>query len=230
MFWIGLAPAALAIYIRRHVHESEAYTRATRASTSGFLQIFSPAILRITLLASLVALGAQGGYYAINTWLPLYLGQRGLSVTHTGGYLSVVIAGSFAGYLMGAHLADRIGRRWTLLVFAAGAAITVVLYTAVPIRGNLMLFLGFPLGFFPSGSFSPMGSFFSELFPTAIRGSGQGFAYNLGRGIGAFFPAMVGYVSANMQLGSAIAIFAAAAYALMVVAVFLLPETCGAEL
>jgi MFS family permease len=230
MFWIGLAPAALAVYVRRHVPESEVYLHAARPTGASFLKIFSPAILRTTVLASLVALGAQGGYYAINTWLPLYLNQRGLSVTHTGGYLSVVIAGSFAGYLTGAQLADRLGRRWTLLLFAAGAAVTVLLYTAVPIRGTLMLSLGFPLGFFPSGSFSPMGSFFSELFPTEIRGSGQGFAYNLGRGVGAFFPAMVGYVSAGMQLGSAIAIFAAAAYALMVLAVLLLPETRGAEL
>ena len=70
-----------------------------------------------------------------------------------------------------------------------------------------------------------MGSFFTELFPTALRGSGQGFSYNFGRAIGALFPTLVGYFSARMKLGSAIALFSGAAYAIMVLSVLLLPET-----
>jgi MFS family permease len=151
-------------------------------------------------------------------------------VTHTGGYLLVVIAGSFAGYLTAAHLADRIGRKWTLILFAILSFTTVLLYTVLPISDHVMLFLGFPLGFFPSGAFSPMGAFFTELFPTSVRGSGQGFAYNLGRGVGALFPALVGYFSAHMQLGKAIAVFAVSAYLLMGLGVLLLPETCGMDL
>jgi MFS family permease len=230
MFWIGLAPAVLAIYVRKHVRESGTYSNSKPVEGLAFLRIFSPSMLRITLLASLVALGGQGGYYAINTWLPLYLKSRGLSVMHTGGYLLVVIAGSFTGYLASAHLADKLGRRLTLILFAAGSAITVLLYSVVPISDTSTLLLGFPLGAFPSGSFSPMGSFFSELFPTGMRGSGQGFAYNLGRGAGSIAPAMVGYVSAHIRLGLAMAIGAASAYLLMVLAVLLLPETRGVDL
>jgi MFS family permease len=233
MFWVGLLPALLAWWIRGHVSESDVFERSlakkTKSSTH-FLQIFSPALLRTTLLASLVALGAQGGYHAITTWLPLYLSARGLSVTHTGGYLLVVIAGSFAGYLTAAHLADRIGRKWTLILFAILSFTTVLFYTALPVSDHVMLFLGFPLGFFPSGAFSPMGAFFTELFPTSVRGSGQGFAYNLGRGVGALFPALVGYFSAHMPLGKAIAVFAVSAYLLMGLSVLLLPETRGMDL
>jgi len=90
--------------------------------------------------------------------------------------------------------------------------------------------LGFPLGFFASGSFSPMGSFLTELFPTRVRGSAQGFAYNFGRGVGALFPTLVGYLSARLSLGHAIACFAVTAYVVMIVAVCLLPETRGKEL
>jgi MFS family permease len=232
MFWVGLLPALLAWWIRSHVSESDVFKRSFEKTVSSthFLQIFSPALLRTTLLASLVALGAQGGYHAITTWLPLYLNARGLSVTHTGGYLLVVIAGSFAGYLTAAHLADRIGRKWTLVLFAILSFTTVLFYTVLPISDHVMLFLGFPLGFFPSGAFSPMGAFFTELFPTSVRGSGQGFAYNLGRGVGALFPALVGYFSAHMQLGKAIAVFAVSAYLLMGLSVLLLPETRGMEL
>ncbi len=234
MFWIGLLPALLAIWVRRHVSEPQLFelnrARQAEGTRTHFLQIFSPTLLRTTLLASLIALGAQGGYYAITTWLPLYLNARGLSVTHTGGYLMVVIAGSFAGYLTAAHLADRIGRRWILALFAICSLTTVSLYTVLPISNHVMLLLGFPLGFFPSGAFSPMGAFFSELFPTALRGSGQGFSYNLGRGVGALFPALVGYVSARLGLGKAIALFAVAAYLIMALCVFLLPETRGRDL
>jgi MFS family permease len=155
---------------------------------------------------------------------------RGLSVTHTGGYLLVVIAGSFAGYLTAAYLSDKIGRKRTLILFAVLSFTTVLLYMVLPISDEVMLFLGFPLGFFPSGAFSPMGAFFSELFPTSLRGSGQGFAYNLGRGVGALFPALVGYFSTQMQLGAAIAVFAVAAYMLMTLSVLLLPETRGMDL
>ncbi len=234
MFWIGLAPAALAVYIRKHVKDPEIYRTSSAAVGNGsglaFLKIFSPAMLRTTALASFVALGAQGGYYAINTWLPLYLNARGLSVTHTGGYLMVVILGSFAGYLVSAHLTDKLGRRITLILFAGLSAATVFIYSVIPISDTVTLILGFPLGFFSSGSFSPLGAFFTELFPTGVRGSGQGFSYNLGRGVGALFPTLVGSFSAHMQLGRAIAMFAALGYLLMIVGVLLLPETRGVEL
>jgi MFS family permease len=178
----------------------------------------------------LTALGAQGGYYAVYTFLPLYLNARGLSVMSTGAYLSIVITGSFAGYLTSAHLTDRLGRKAALIVFAAGSFAAVVVYMTFPLGNAATLLLGFPLGFFPSGSFSPMGSFFTELFPTALRGSGQGFCYNFGRGVGAVFPTLVGYVGARMALGAAIAVFAGAAYALMIASVALLPETRAREL
>jgi MFS family permease len=236
MFWIGILPALLVFYIRRYVPEPAVY-RQTRLQLermghrSHFLEIFGPTLLRITLLTSLMATGAQGGYYAITTWLPTFLKTtRGLSVLNTGGYLFVVIAGSFVGYMVGAYLTDRLGRRWTLIVFAAFSFVTITFYTYLPISNHVMLVLGFPLGFFASGSFSPMGSFLTELFPTRVRGSAQGFAYNFGRGVGALFPTLVGYLSARFSLGHAIACFAVTAYLAMIIAVCLLPETRGKEL
>jgi MFS family permease len=231
MFWIGILPALLVFYIRKHVPETEAFQSAHLAHRGGAMRIFAPAILRTTMLASLVSLGAQGGYYAITTWLPLYLkSTRGLTTLDTGGYLAVVIAGSFAGYLTAAYLTDRIGRKQTLILFAACSLLTVISYTSAPIGDRVMLILGFPLGFFASGSFSPMGAFFTELFPTPLRASGQGFAYNLGRGAGAIFPTFVGFFSARLSLGTSIAAFAVVAYLAMICGVILLPETRGREL
>ena len=235
MFWIGILPAGLVFYIRRHVPEPEVFSKTREAAKisgrSHFLEIFSPALLSVTALTSLMSLGVQGGYYAITTWLPTYLKTtRGLSVLNTGAYLLVIITGSFVGYIVSGHLADLLGRKRTLILFAICSFLNVVAYTYMSASDRVMLLLGFPLGFFASGSFSPIGSFFTELFPNRVRGSGQGFSYNLGRGIGALFPTLVGFLSATMSLGHAIAIFAMGAYLIFIFATLLLPETRGKEL
>ncbi len=231
MFWIGILPALLIVYIRGKVHEPAVSLAPERTGQTSALDIFSRSQIRTTLLAALLALGAQGGYHAVTTWLPLYLtSYRGLTTLNTGSHLFVIITGAFCGYLAAAHLTDSIGRRRTLILFASCSLAAVLLYTTIPLSNHLMLLLGFPLGFFPSGSFSPMGAYFGELFPAPIRASGAGFAYNCGRGVGALFPALVGYVSGHTSLGISIATFGCAAYLIMILGAVLLPETRGREL
>src|SRR5262249_37769522 len=110
---------------------------------------------------------------------------------------------------------------------AAAPAIALI-YTRAP--NSILWILGFPLGFVANGYFAGLGSFFAELFPTRVRGSAMGFTYNFGRGIGAAFPALIGYISSTMPLSRAIAILATIAYGLMGIAAFLLPETRGKAL
>ena len=236
MFAIGALPALLVFYVRRNVAEPEIAQRQrvaaeaapTKAAPARIWEIFAPDVLRTTLLASLLGMGAQGGYYAITTWLPSFLrDERGLSVVGSAPYLGFVISGAFAGYLVGAWLADRIGRRRLFQSFALGAVAVVIAYTQLPISDNLMLVLGFPLGFFASGYFSGFGAFLTELFPTRLRGSGLGFCYNFGRGIGALFPTLVGVLAATMSLATAMALFALIAYGLLFAMATLLPETRG---
>jgi MFS family permease len=233
LFLVGIAPAVLVFFVRRYVEEPPVYleTRAqlaARGDKPSFFEIFKPPLLRITLIGGVMGTGAQGGYYAVMTWLPTFLRtERHLSVLDSAGYLAVLITGAFCGYLSGGFLSDRIGRRLQFLIFAIGAGVVVVAYTSLSFGNTTMLFLGFPLGFFASGVFSAMGAFYTEHFPTRVRGVGQGFAYNLGRGTGAFFPTFVGHMSITIPLGTAIGIFAGLAYATMAVAAFLLPETKG---
>jgi MFS family permease len=233
LFWIGVTPAVLVFFVRRFVDEPPVFA-ATRANLTAagarpnFLEIFSPAMLHTTALSSLLATGAQGGYYAIATWLPTFLRtERKLTVLGTGGYLAVIIIGSLIGYWVSAWLADRIGRRANFILFAICSLVTVLVYTQVPVNDAAMLFLGFPLGFFASGIFSGMGPFLTELYPTRMRGSGQGFAYNFGRGIAALNPTFVGLLSGTLPLGQSIGVFAAIAYGIVVLAALLLPETKG---
>jgi len=230
MFAIGALPALLVFYLRRYVTEPEiaAATQSRLTVAPALWEIFSGSILRTTILASVMATGCQGGYYAITFWVPQFLTkERHLSVVGSTGYLATLIIGSFIGYLVGAWLADRIGRRNLFLIFSLGAIAVVVLYTQLPLTNEILWLLGFPLGFFASGYFSGVGAFLTELYPTRLRGSGQGFCYNFGRGIGALFPFLVGRLSTTTSLGNAIAIFAVAAYAVFFLAAFALPETRG---
>ncbi|AZV94045.1 MFS transporter [Pseudomonas sp. S 311-6] len=236
LFWIGVIPALLVLYIRRHVPEPEIFERtkkeqASRGERSSPWKIFSPALLKTTVLSAILCTGVQGGYYAVTTWLPTFLkSERQLSVVGTGGYLMVIILGSFIGYIVGAYLTDRLGRRANLLIFAVISCISVYAYTQFQLSNEQMLYLGFPLGFAASGIFSGMGAYLTELFPSDVRATGQGFAYNFGRGVGALFPSLVGYLSGVTGLGMAIGIFAGTAYAVVLVTALLLPETKGREI
>jgi MFS family permease len=232
LFFVGILPALLVFYIRSKVPEPAIFKAAARAEKRrGTFDIFRSELLPTTILAAALATGAQGGYYAITTFLPTFLrNERHLTVLGTGGYLAVIIIGSWCGYIVGAYLADAIGRRKNFFIYAVGSLLIAIAYTQSEISDAMMLVLGFPLGFFASGIYSGMGPVLTELFPTSVRATGQGFCYNFGRGIGAFFPTLVGVLSAKVLLGTAIGIFAAISYAIVILAALALPETRGREL
>ena len=232
LFWIGLAPAALVFWIRRFVQEPELNQR--REASAGIWHIFAalkPPHLAITWRVTLMVTGAQGATGAVAVWLPTYLKTvRHVSSVGTGGFLLVLILGAFFGFVSGAYLADGIGRKATFAVSAIAAAIVTVVYLFAPISNDWILPAGFVLGYVEYMLFAPMGPFMTELFPTAVRGVGQGFCYNAGRGIGAVFPALVGFFTERLGMGPAIAVFGLSAYAVMIVALLLLPETRGRSL
>ncbi|GGP25294.1 sugar transporter [Silvimonas amylolytica] len=233
MFWLGAIPSLLVLYIRRNVVEPEVFVQTKAAKEQAQLRtsaltIFSAPLLRTTLLATLFCTGMQGGYYATSIWLPMFLKtERHLSVLSTGEYLLVVILGSFLGYVCGAYLADYWGRRRNFVVFSTLSAASTILYTTLPLSNTQILLLGFPLGFTISGIFAGVGAYLSELFPSEHRANGQSFSYSFGRGIGALFPGLVGLLGDKLSLSSSIAIFGAAAYGAVLVAVILLHENKG---
>ena len=233
LFWLGILPALLVIWIRRNVTESELAPRDA-AAASGIGHVVSalrPPYLATTWRLILMVIGAQGGSYALSTWLPTYLKTvRHLTSVGAGSYLLVHILGALCGFLAGSLLSDAIGRKPTFLISALGSMAMVLVYLLAPIGNGAILALGFPLGFVIYMMFPPMGPFMTELFPSAVRGTGQGFCYNAGRGIGALFPALVGWLTLRLGLGAAIVVFTLFAYSLMVVGLVLLPETRGRSL
>ena len=235
LFGIGLFPAVFVFWIRRHIDESDVF-KAQRLERPkvGMTHLFSAfrgPHLWTTLKVSLMVAGAQGGGYAIGIWMPTYLRtERGLSATSTGGFLLLQILGALIGFLLGTWLSDAIGRKWTFMISAFATLGMVLVFMFAPVGNEALLWLGVPLNIAVLMKFPPMGPFMTELFPTEVRGTAQGFCYNAGRAIGSFFPTIVGFVAAGWPLGLTIAVFSSLASAIMIVMLMLLPETRGRSL
>src|SRR5829696_6926893 len=238
LMMLGILPALLILYVRRNVEDPEVFSERrrrekrgdreaveARATETPLKQIFRSDLAKTTIFASILATGIQGGYYAMFTWIPTYLKEeRSLSVVGSAGYLFVVIAGAFAGYLTAGFVHDRLGRRKSFTLFAALAGVALVAYFLVPTGSNTtLLIIGFPR------CFSGFGSYLSELYPTRARGTGAGFCYNVGRAFGALFPGIIGFLAAAIGLGGAVA-FGVFGYVLAIAALRFLPETHGKEL
>ena len=234
LFCVSAIPSFFVIYIRRHVKEPVIFKKQVAAglvARTSILDIFRGPVGKVTVLTALLATGVQGGFYAIMTWLPTYLKTvRHLSSLNTSGYLAVIIVAAFLGYVVGAYMSDALGRKKTFAWFAIGSIVTVISYTLLPISDSWMLVLGFPIGFCYAGTFTGLGSYLSELFPTRVRGAAMGFSYNFGRALGALFPALVGLLSQHIDLGTAIGAFTIGSYALVLLSLIALPETKGREL
>jgi len=234
LFWIGLLPALLVFWLRGNVSESAVFLRRKQAVPSGLgqvFEIFRPQHLATTLKVTALATGIKGATYSLLVWMPTYLKTvRHLSVIGTTGFTVVMIAGTFVGFILGAYLSDAVGRRATFFISAVASAAMLSIYMLLPLDNQTILVLGFPLGLASYMVFSPMGPYMTELFPTHIRGAGQGFCYNAGAGIGAVFPGLVGLLSAEFGMGKAITFFGLAGYGLMVLAILMLPETLGRPL
>jgi MFS family permease len=235
LFGIGLFPAVFVFWIRRHIDEADIFHKTRRERGQiGFSHLFSAfrgEHLWTTVKVSIMVAGAQGGGYAIGIWMPTYLRtERGLSATSTGLFLLVQIIGALFGFLLGTWLSDAIGRKWTFMLSAILSFVMILIFMFAPVGNDALLWLGIPLNMAVLMKFPPMGPFMTELFPTEVRGTAQGFCYNSGRAIGAFFPTIVGFVAAGWPLGLTIAVFSSLASAIMIVMLLLLPETRGRSL
>jgi MFS family permease len=238
VFWSGIVPALLIFLVRRDADDSEIFKRARqRADAIGkrhsLAAIFHPQVLRVTVLAAFLSLGVQGAAYSISNYLtPFLTGERGLTQAIAGWVVTCLSAGGFFGFIANAYVSDRIGRRNVFRLFGGGFVImslTFVLTTAGA-SAALLAPVAFVYGFFQFGMYASFGAYFTELFPTELRGAGQAFAYNFGRAGSAFFVIFVPLIALSTGLGAAMGIMGAVGIAIVVLAIAFLPETAGSEL
>src|SRR4051794_27228499 len=132
------------------------------------------------------------------------------------------------GYVTFGFVSDAVGRRRTYVAYLLSAAVLITLYVAL--RAPLALFLLGPfVAFFSTGYFSGFGAVTAEIYPTAIRGTAQGFTYNMGRLASAGAPFAVGSLAATQGFRSAL-LLTSAAFVLAAITWIAIPETRGREL
>ena len=236
LFLIGVLPAIAAFFIRRKVEEPEIWRSSANESksNSSLLELFRQPFARRTYLASALAAAVLIAYWGVFTWLPSYLatpivkGGAGLTLTKSAGWIVIVQLGALAGYLTFGWIADAMGRRPAFTLFMIAAAVAVPIYANA--RSPAVLLVVGPLvGFFGSGYFSMFGAVLAELYPTRIRGTAQGFCYNIGRVASAAAPFAIGAAGDLYGLGIALAL-TSIFFVIAGLLVWTLPETRGMDL
>jgi MFS family permease len=214
VFFVGIAPALIAFWLRRGLREPEVW-RHERKSQVRFGELFRGTLGRNMLVCATMNAATLFAWWGLFTWVPRFLsmpaaqGGRGLSIVGTSEWTIVMQMGTFLGYISFGYLADRFSRKYTYIGYLVIAALMVPLFAFVS-NANALLVIGPLVGFFGTGYFSGFSVIASELFPTALRGSAMGFAYNVGRVVSATAPYLIGSVSEHAGLSYALCITSAA--------------------
>jgi MFS family permease len=163
-------------------------------------EIFAAGLCRRTLLGTAVAGLALFGWWGGSTWLPTYLHTvRGIPTATVAVFMTVLNLGMFVGYNVFGLIADRIGRKYALILSLAGVGVTLPLYVVAADR-TALFWLG-PLFAFFAAFTGIFGAYLGELFPTRVRATGAGFCFNVGRGVSAFAPLALGALVGGVGLG-----------------------------
>ncbi|MFL9960209.1 MFS transporter [Paraburkholderia sediminicola] len=234
LFILGLLPALAIFVIRRGIEDrvDPARTGKPLNPFQGIARLFHRDLRAATLSSTAFLVGIQGNYYAIMSFLPLYLAtERGLHVAGTTTFMLIQIVGGFIGYIGSGFFHDRFGRRptQTTAILFSMSSVAAFLYT--PVQSLAMGYvLVFMVGMSISSAAGGLGSILSEQFPTTARGAGVGFTYNVGRGVAAFGPMLIGFMSSRYGLGWSMMVVGMCLSSLSTIALWTLSETRGKDI
>lgn len=251
VFFVGILPALVTLWIQQKVPESEMWReRASSAEAVGtvtslvpkagssgspFATIFRPPFVKHTIALLLFNFFGMFAWWGLFTWLPPYLslpieqGGRGFGVLGMTTLMVVLnLCGMFPGYASFGWVADHVGRRNAFLSYSLIAALLIPMYAAARSQGTLLI-LGTLVAFFGTGIFSGSGIMGSEIFPTAVRARALGFTYNGARTMSSLAPLVIGRIGQSKGLSWAFYL-CAGGYLLAALMTTQLPETKGRNL
>ena len=240
VFFVGVLPALVTLWVRRRVPEPELWRRAAGRDVPGALFLartargIGGARLRRTVALTLLSSCTLFAYWGFNTWVPTYLsaspssGGLGATASVMTGLIVANQAGTWCGYVSFGYVADALGRRRAYVGYLLAAAALVWAYTSVHAIWALLA-IGPAASFFATGHFSGFGTVTAELYPTPVRATAQALTYNLGRIASAYAPRLVGAVAQNHGYPAALSI-TAAAFVAGAICWTMIPETKGREI
>jgi MFS family permease len=237
VFFVGILPALFTLWIRHNVREPalwETMRARPAASRARFSDMFRPGLRGLTVAVTIMNAFTLFAWWGFNLWLPGYLSQPvtsggiGLSTGRMALFVFAMQIGMWFGYVTFGFISDAVGRKRTYVAYLVTAAVLVTAY--VSIQAPLALFvLGPFVAFFSTGYFSGFGAVTAEIYPTSIRGTAQGFTYNVGRLASAAAPFAVGSLAQTQGFRTAL-LLTSVAFLLAALTWIAIPETGGREL
>jgi MFS transporter, putative metabolite:H+ symporter len=181
--WVVLLGATGAIFvwwIRLRVPESPRWVAEQAARRGNFREIWLPPYRRRTIMMIVFNLFQTVGFYGFSNWVPTLLIGRGISLTSSLRYTFIIAIAAPFGPLLGAAIADKLERKWQIVLAAGSIACFGVLFgqmSAAPalIVCGVLLTLSANVLSFSSHAYQ------AELFPTRIRALAVGFTYSWSR-------------------------------------------------
>ena len=233
MFFVGVLPALVTLWIRRKVEEPKIWLD-TSADRGRIGLLFAPHVATATVFLTLMNAWTLFGYWAANSWVPAYLsldparGGIGLSSATMSLFVIAMQVGLWFGYISFGYLADAFGRKRSYVAFLVATSVLLPIYgwLRTPLA---LLVLGPIVSYFGGGFYSGFGAAIVELYPTSVRATAAGICYNTGRIASAAAPFVIGSLASTRGFGTAFAV-AGLSYLGAAVMWIWIPDTRNAEL
>ncbi|HCW4237835.1 TPA: MFS transporter [Acinetobacter baumannii] len=220
LFYVAALPIGMAILMHYLVPEPAAWqenrhkkleAEAIAKSESTWKMIFKDKRNRnMFILWALTAGFLQFGYYGVNNWMPSYLeSELGMKFKEMTAYMVGTYTAMILGKVLAGYMADKMGRRFTYAFGAIGTAIFLPLIVFYNSPENI-LYLLVVFGFLYGIPYGVNATYMTESFPTSVRGTAIGGAYNVGRLGAAIAPAIIGYLATGGSIGMGFVVMGAA--------------------
>jgi MFS family permease len=236
LYFLGILPALLVLWIRIGIKESPRYERVTaqmlKDGLKKQLDILSPArkYPREMLIASLVYFFYLFTWLGWSAWMPFYLAtEKHLGFQTMGTYLTIWMACAIFAYWFCGWLCDLFGRRWVIPAFAVPGAVLLVLMGHLDSPTNLF-WVGLATNFLITGSFGTGLGYTAELFPTQIRGTGVGASFTFGLAVASLAPMIMGYIATAHSVAAGLPLLALSFLLLAPLFIWFAPDTTRREL
>ena len=192
VFLLGVLPALLVFYIRRHVPEPEAWQKAEDGAhhrNPGVRELFRGSLARTTLHVTAVCALSLSAWWLFIFWQSQHL-RKILALTGTApaevnrlipAAFFLMIAVSIVGNYFAGWLALKLGNRRAILLMFAALFASMAGAFIVPRGFGELAWFWIPLVGFFSGVFGLFTMYLPPLFPVLLRTTGAGFCYNIGR-------------------------------------------------
>ena len=195
-FLFSAVMVAVGLWVRLRLVESATFSRA--ASSGRLARVPLAEVFRThwreLILGTFYMLATYVLFYLMTTFslgygrAPVDAKVPGLGYDYTTFVLLMILGVVFFGIftLVSGPLADRFGRRPTLIVVTLAIITFGLIWVPLLSLGTVGVVLWLVLGFTLMGfTFGPMGALLPELFPTALRYTGSGVSYNVSSILGA---------------------------------------------